>query len=94
MWHQLHGMRSPEREKVRRAQGGPVAEQGRRTEKSSQQGGGGGQREGCGQRGREGGVGDLQRAPERPVKMRPKSPLRVAAWRCWQLAKSCLMKGC
>lgn len=39
MWHQLRAMRSPEREKVRRAQGADVVEQGRRTEKSSQQGG-------------------------------------------------------
>lgn len=37
-------MRSPEREKVRRAQGADVVEQGRRTEKSSQQGGRGAER--------------------------------------------------
>lgn len=84
-----------ERETLRRAQDGDVGQAGGLSREGGQRSTAKGrvwpEREG---RRRESGVGDVQCVPERPLKMRPKSPLSLAAWRFWQLAKSCLMKGC
>lgn len=42
----------------------------------------------------KGGAGDVPCVPERPMKMKPKSPQSLATWRLRHLPMGCVLEGC